>query len=144
MAPKPKARPSDFTGRQREALVEEHAEEVAEASERMALANATKARQAVNSITDLTDPTNIVVEEILPEVLDEVEEIDVQFVEEYEVVIPLDDLEDWTYGAGNHLSLKQGQKYRVKKAWADHLREKGYLYDTRFTDTSVVDLTGAR
>jgi menaquinone-dependent protoporphyrinogen IX oxidase len=32
-----------------------------------------------------------------------------------------------TLGAGNYYSFKAGQKYKVTKAVAEHLQEKGYL-----------------
>jgi hypothetical protein len=34
-----------------------------------------------------------------------------------------------TIGAGNHYSFQAGKKYKVTQAVANHLKEKGYLYD---------------
>lgn len=36
-------------------------------------------------------------------------------------------IENMTLGAGNNYSFKAGQKYKVTKAVAAHLKEKGYL-----------------
>ena len=39
-----------------------------------------------------------------------------------------EDIENMTFGAGNHLSLKAGQRYRVSAALAKHLEEKGLIW----------------
>ena len=39
----------------------------------------------------------------------------------------IENIENMTLGAGNNYNFKAGQKYRVTKAVAQHLKEKGYL-----------------
>jgi hypothetical protein len=46
-----------------------------------------------------------------------------------QIVRLAEDLEHVTIGVGKHYSFKAGQKYKVPKHVAQHLQEKGYLYE---------------
>ena len=112
---RPKA--TDFTGRQRERLQKEHAEELAARAEEMSLATVRKAEEESNTVIDYA-----------PTVIGEVEDQGVSMEDQSEVIVLMEDLENMTLGAGNHFSFKAGRKYRVTKHMADHLREKGYVW----------------
>ena len=62
-------------------------------------------------------------------VIDEVESVGVSLSDDTRVIRVAEDLDFVTIGAGNHYSFKAGKKYKVSKHVADHLQEKGYLYD---------------
>ena len=115
---RPKA--SDFTGREREKLQKEHAEELALRAQEMSMASAAAAEEAANSITDLTQKA--------PVVIDAVEEVELNLSSATVVIRVNDDIEDMTLGVGNNYTFKAGQKYKVPKMVADHLEEKGYIW----------------
>lgn len=117
-----KAKVTDVTGRQREAQIQAHAEELAQRATEMSMATATAAYKAETEITDLTDVSR-------PTVIDEVESVGVTLADEVQIVRVAEDIEMMTIGAGNHYSFQAGKKYKVPKHVAAHLQEKGYLYD---------------
>lgn len=117
-AAKPKV--TDFTGRERERLIKENAEAIKARAQEMAIITAEEAERASRQVTDYTD--------VQPTVIDSIEDVGVSMNEEWEVVQVLEDLEQVTIGAGNNMDFKAGQKYKVTKHVADHLREKGYVY----------------
>jgi hypothetical protein len=117
-----KAKVTDVTGRQREAQVKAHAEELAERAGSISMATATAAAKLETEIVDLTIPDN-------PTVIDEVETVGVSLADDSQVIRVAEDLDFVTIGVGNHYSFKAGQKYKVAKHVAAHLQEKGYLYD---------------
>lgn len=115
---RPKA--TDFTGRERERLIKENAEAVKARAEEMALVTAAEAERAATEVTDYTEKQ--------PTIIDSVESVGVALNDEWEVIQTLEDLEMVTIGVGNHYDFKAGQKYKVPKMVADHLREKGYVW----------------
>ena len=118
-----KAKAGDVTGRQREKLVKQHAEELAARANEMSIATQVEAARVQTEVTDLTTPARPTT------IIDEVETVGVDLADETEVVRVAEDIEHMTIGAGNHYSFKAGQKYKVAKKVARHLREKGFLYD---------------
>ncbi len=121
--PAPKAKPNDHTGRERERLAKENAEALAARANEISLATAEADAKAANEVIDATEPNKV--ESV---VLDEIEVTDVSLNEEVEQIQVVDDIQDMTFGAGNFYSFQTGKKYVVKKALADHLREKGYVW----------------
>jgi hypothetical protein len=122
MAAKPKV--TDVTGRQREKLVKENAEALAKRAEEMSIATAVDAVRMETETIDLSNsPQN-------PTVIDEeIESVGVDLADNTVVVRVAEDLDMMTIGVGNHYSFKAGVKYKVQKHVAEHLQEKGYLYD---------------
>ena len=120
MAAAPKTRASDYTGRQREKLQKDNAEEIARRAEEISTATAVQAEKDANSVTDLTQGA--------PVVIDSVEEVLPTLTENTVVIRVNEDVEDMTIGVGNHYSFKMGQKYKVSKQIADHLEEKGLVW----------------
>jgi hypothetical protein len=117
-----KAKVTDVTGRQREAQVKAHAEELAQRANEMSMATATQNFKDQNEITDLTDLSK-------PTVIDEVESVGVSLADDTTVIRVAEDINMMTIGVGNHYNFEAGKKYKVPKHVAAHLQEKGYLYD---------------
>ena len=117
-----KAKVTDVTGRQREELIKQNAEALAKRSEEMSIATAVDAIRMETEVVDLTVPGE-------PTVIDEVENVGVTSADDSTVIRVAEDCDFVTIGVGNHYSFKSGQKYKVSKAVAQHLQEKGYLYD---------------
>lgn len=120
MAARPKA--TDFTGRERERLIKENADAIKARAEEMSLVTATEAEKAATQVTDYTESVS------QPTIIDSVESVGVALSDDWEIVQVLEDLEMVTIGVGNHFDFKAGQKYKVSRDVANHLREKGYVW----------------
>jgi hypothetical protein len=118
-----KAKVTDVTGRQREEQIKAHAEELAQRAGEMSMATAQAAAKLETEVLDLTEPNKPAT------VIDEVESVGVTLADDAQVIRLAEDLEFVTIGVGNHYSFKAGQKYKVAKHVAQHLQEKGYLYE---------------
>lgn len=118
-----KTKPTDVTGRQREKLIKENAEELARRSEEMSIAT------AVDNVRKETEVTDLSVNPALPTIIDDVEDLGVTTADDATIIRVAEDLDFVTIGVGQHFSFKAGQKYKVAKHVAEHLREKGYLYE---------------
>lgn len=115
-----KAKPTDTTGRMREAQLKDNAEAQAERASEMAMANVQKAVALETEVIDATEPNRATV------IVDE--EVVIDSGEGKTVTIRVvEDIENMTFGAGNYFSFKAGQKYKVTELLARHLEEKGYL-----------------
>lgn len=118
-----KAKVTDVTGRAREAQIAANAEALAARAGEMSMATAAKAYKDETEVTDLTEPSRKAT------VIDEIESVGVSLADDYVVVRVAENIDQMTIGAGNHYSFETGKKYKVTKAVANHLQEKGYLYD---------------
>lgn len=114
-----KAKPTDTTGRQREAQQAAFADEQAEASQNLAMATAQKAVALETEVIDATVPNRATV------IVDEA--TIVASGDKTVTIRVVEDIEHMTFGAGNFFSFKAGQKYQVNQDLARHLEEKGYL-----------------
>ena len=117
-----KAKVTDVTGRQREEQIRLNADALAERANEMSMATAAAAAKLETEVVDLTSPNS-------PTVIDEVETVGVSLADDAQVIRVAEDLDFVTIGVGNHYSFKAGQKYKVAKQVAQHLQEKGYLYE---------------
>lgn len=118
-----KAKPTDVTGRQREKLIKENQEELAKRAQEMSIATAVDAIRRETEVTDLS------VNPDKPTIIDEVEDLGVTTADDSIVIRVAEDLDFVTIGVGKHYSFKAGQKYKVANNVANHLREKGYLFE---------------
>ena len=111
---------TDFTGRQKEALQKQYAEEQSKAAEAMYLATAEAKIKLETEVIDATEPdrATVIVEDIKNVATEDDDTVVIRVVQ---------DIESMTLGVGNTYSFKAGQKYKVTKAVAIHLEEKGYL-----------------
>lgn len=118
-----KAKVTDVTGRQREEQLKAHAEELAQRAGEMSMATAAAAARLETEVVDVSKNPDT------PTVLDEIESVGVSMADDTQIVRLAEDLEHVTIGVGKHYSFKAGQKYKVPKHVAQHLQEKGYLYE---------------
>jgi hypothetical protein len=116
-----KAKVSDVTGRQREEQLKTVAEQQAARANEISMATRIQEIKDETEVTDLTEnPQN-------PTIIDEIESVGVSLADDHVVVRVAESLEMMTFGAGNYYSFEAGKKYKVSKALANHLEEKGYL-----------------
>jgi hypothetical protein len=113
------AKVNDFTGRQKEALQKQFAEEQAQRATEMSLATAEAQIKLETEVIDATKPSVATV------IVEDITKISTQ--DDTVVIRVVEDIENMTLGIGNNYSFKAGQKYQVTKAVATHLQEKGYL-----------------
>ena len=113
-----KVKPTDVTGRSREESLAANAEALAQRAGEMSMATA-QAQAQLDQVIDATVPDRQVV------IVDETITID-NNKDSVEIRV-VEDIENMTLGAGNNFNFKAGQKYKVSKAVAQHLKEKGYL-----------------
>lgn len=118
-----KAKVTDVTGRQREEQLKAHAEELAQRAGEMSMATAAAAARLETEVVDVSKNPDT------PTVIDEIESVGVSMADDTQIVRLAEDLEHVTIGVGKHYSFKAGQKYKVPKHVAQHLQEKGYLYE---------------
>ena len=114
-----KAKPTDATGVMREKLMADAAEAQQERAVEMSMATAQAKVKLETEVIDATlpDRQTIIVDEVVT-VSNTDDSVEVRVIE---------DIENMTLGAGNNYNFKAGQKYRVTKQVAQHLKEKGYL-----------------
>ncbi|NBW10065.1 MAG: hypothetical protein EBR82_18760 [Caulobacteraceae bacterium] len=113
-------KPSDFTGRQHDALAKQALEDQQARASEMAMATAEAAIKAETEIIDATKPSTA-----QPIVVDAT--VKSKDKNATVVIRVSDDIEGMTFGAGNYYSFKAGQKYEVTEDVANHLELKGYV-----------------
>lgn len=123
-APRTKANPRDFTGRQKQVLAEQHAEELSKRSEEISMITA-QAAQAKNEPIELNSQGQ---EVSSATVITEQDPAPVQVQSEFATIRVNCDLEKVTIGQGNEFDFKEGQVYRVPRFVADHLEYLGYVW----------------
>lgn len=113
-----KSKPTDVTGRKREAMVEANIDAMQDAANTMSMATAEARVKLETEVIDATKPDRqtVIVDE--PTIISDDAEVVIRVVE---------DIENMTLGSGNNYNFKAGQKYKVTKHVAQHLQEKGYL-----------------
>ena len=110
------------TGRAAEEATKKNAEALKKRKEEISIAAQVEAEHLENNVFDPKHPDT-------PLVLDEIENVGVTTANDTVIIRTITDIDEMTYGVGNHYSFKAGQKYKVPKNVAAHLQEKGYLYD---------------
>lgn len=115
-----KAKPTDATGVIREKLLAENVEAMEQRAAEMSMASAQAKAKLETEVIDATVPDRQTV------IVDEPVTVGTVTDDSVEIRV-VADIESMTLGAGNYYSFKAGQKYKVTKAVAQHLKEKGYL-----------------
>lgn len=112
-------KPTDVTGRAREAQIAENLEAMQERANEMSMATAQAAVKLETEVIDATQPSRqtVIVDEVVT-VGSQDDSVEIRVIE---------DIENMTLGVGNTYNFKAGQKYRVTRYVAQHLKEKGYL-----------------
>lgn len=116
-----RARPTDFTGRQREKLMNEHAEELAKRANEISLQGAAELERENTEVVDVTTPNQ-------PTIIDEVQSLGVSAADNTVVMRVNTDIEDMVFGKGNWYTFKVGTKYKVPKDLYDYLDDLGYVW----------------
>lgn len=113
-------KPTDATGVMLDKLKADNAEAQAERAAQMSMATAQAQVKLETEVIDATQPDRqtIVVDEAVTVGKKDDSNIEIRVVE---------DIENMTLGVGNTYNFKAGQKYKVTKQVAQHLKEKGYL-----------------
>lgn len=114
-----RVRPADYTGRQRQKLQAQHAEQMAARSSELAMS--AEAQQALSDeVTDVTREA--------PEPVEGPDGV-VSYVEPPSRTIRVNStIENMTFGIGNNYTFNEGQQYKVPALLADHLEELGYVW----------------
>ena len=118
-----KAKPTDTTGKIIEAARAAQIEEAEKRTAEMAMATAQAKVDLETKVIDATSPNKatVIVDEVIEVANKEEETVEIRVVE---------DINSMTFGAGNYFSFKAGQRYKVTKPLANHLKELGYLANT--------------
>lgn len=114
-----KPRANDFTGRQRTALMKEHATEVAARKDEISMQSAVEAERVANEVIDVSVDT--------PMILDEVQDLGVGMSDNTVVMRVNEDIDQMTL-AKQAYDFKVGVKYRVPKDLYDYLDDLGYVW----------------
>ena len=113
--------PLDATGRAAEQAAKKNAKALQDRKDEISIAAQVEAETLENNVFDPTNAT-------APIVLDEIENVGVTIANNSVVIRTVTDIDDMTYGVGNHLSFKAGVKYRVSPDLANYLEDLGYIW----------------
>lgn len=120
MPPRVKANPKDFTGQQKARLQEEHAQELAEKRDHLAMVQQAEIEGLdIPIVEDGSGYQRHLSEEEIQAV-----DVDPQWVE----IRVVADIENATIGYDHVYNFKQGQKYRVEPHVARWLQGLGYTW----------------
>lgn len=119
MSTSAKPRANDFTGRQRQQLLKEHADELALRKDEISTASAAEVERMKNEVVDLSTDT--------PTILDEVEDLGVGMSDNTVVMRVNEDIESMTLAKKTY-DFKVGAKYRVPKDVYSYLDALGYVW----------------
>jgi len=113
--------PLDSTGLAAEKAAKKNAKVLQDRKDEISIAAQVEAESLEKNVFDPKHPDT-------PLVLDEIENIGVSTANDSVVIRTITDIEDMTYGVGNHYSFKAGVKYRVPSNLAGYLEELGYIW----------------
>jgi hypothetical protein len=118
------ARPGDLTGRNKAALAKEHAEELKQRENEIALINAAAAAERDDTVHDVVPKDTAPAP--APDPIEVADAVEVETpTREFRVNTSL---ENMTFGHGNHFDFEEGVRYRAPKALYDHLDSLGYIW----------------
>ena len=113
--------PLDATGKAAEAAAKKNAAELRKRKDEISISAQIEAESLENDVFDPKQPD-------APLVLDEIENVGVSTAGDMVVIRTITDVEDMTYGVGNHYTFKAGVKYRVPAHLAVYLEQLGYIW----------------
>jgi len=113
-------KPTDTTGVMRDKMLAESIEAQQEAANKMSMATAQAKVDLETNVIDATVPERQTVIIDAPVTVGNEDDSTVE-------IRVVQDIENMTLGAGNNYTFKAGQKYKVTKHVAQHLKEKNYL-----------------
>ena len=113
--------PLDATGRAAAAAAKKNAKATQDCKDEISIAAQVEAESLEKDVFDPKHPE-------APLVLDEIETVGVSVNNERVIVRTITDIEDMTFGVGNHYTFKAGVKYSVPKDLAAYLEQLGYIW----------------
>ena len=113
--------PLDATGRAAEDAAKRNAAELKKRKEEIAVSRAIEDELAETAVFDPKVPD-------APILIDEIEEVGVSVNNDKVIIRTISDIEEMTYGVGNTLNFKAGQKYSVSRDLAEYLERLGYIW----------------
>ena len=113
--------PLDATGRAAAAATKKNADAIKKRKDEISIAAQVEAESMEKDVFDPKHPE-------APLVLDEIETVGVSVNNERVIVRTITDIEDMTFGVGNHYTFKAGVKYSVPKELAAYLEQLGYIW----------------
>jgi hypothetical protein len=113
--------PLDATGRAAETAAKKNAKAIQDRKDEISIAAQVEAENLENNVFDPKRPDT-------PLVLDEIENVGVTTANDTVIIRTITDVEDMTYGVGNHYTFKAGVKYRVPSHLANYLEQLGYIW----------------
>jgi hypothetical protein len=118
--PPVRKRAGDLTGIETQRLQKENADELKKRAKEIALMAEIDAEENDVPVDYSEGPTPVVIQEEPEEVILETPT---------RVIVPNTNLEQMTFGAGNHYTFEEGRKYTVPVELARHLSAKGLLWE---------------
>ena len=113
--------PLDATGRAAEQAAKKNAKEQQKRAEEISIASQIEAESLERDVFDPKQPD-------APLVLDEIVDVGVSTANDMVVIRTITDIDDMTFGVGNHYTFKAGVKYRVPVHLANYLEQLGYIW----------------
>ena len=113
--------PLDATGRAAEAAAKKNAKILQDRKDEISIAAQIEAESLENDVFDPKKPD-------APLVLDEIESVGVSTANERVIIRTIADIEEMTFGVGNHYTFKAGVKYSVSPELANDLEQLGYVW----------------
>jgi hypothetical protein len=111
----------DATGRAVEEAAKRNEAELAKRKDEISISRQIEAESLANDVFDPKKPDQ-------PLLIDEIEEIGISVNNESVVIRVNSDIEEMTFGVGNHYTFKSGVRYKVSRELADYLQGLGYLW----------------
>lgn len=111
-------KPGDYTGKQRQQMAEENAEELAQAAKQMSMIQQVEVE--TNEL-DAFDPAS-------GESLGRAATLKVDDAEQFALIKVVEEIQDMTFGAGNNYSFEVGKQYKVPLLLAEYLDDLGYVW----------------
>ena len=113
--------PLDATGRAAEQAAKKNAKALQDRKDEISIAAQIETESLENNVFDPKQPD-------APLVLDEIENVGVTTANDTVIIRTISDIDEMTYGVGNHYTFKAGVKYRVPAHLASYLEQLGYIW----------------
>ena len=113
--------PLDATGLAAEKAAKKNQEALRKRQDEISIAAHIEAESLEKDVFDPKKPD-------APLVLDEIENVGVTTANDTVIIRTVTDIEEMTYGVGNHYTFKAGVKYRVPSGLANYLEQLGYIW----------------
>lgn len=117
-------RPQDFTGREADRLAKARDQDAARREAELTMASQAEAAAKEAEVVDYSEPPSKAAPAADEPQLGESVEVKAP----YRTVRINTDLEQVTYGAGNHYDFEAGRRYNLPTDLAQHLDEKGFVW----------------